>query len=89
MRRIIQFSGRIERAQSQSTLIILLISFIFLLKNFILYVLSILLNMAATSYDGTCKKCGSDLSVWIEVRVNVEGVPKPEVWCIDCVRGNK
>jgi hypothetical protein len=88
MRRIFQFSRRIERAQPQSTLIILLISY-FLLKNFILYTLSILLKMAATSYDGTCKKCGSDLSVWIEVRVNVEGVPKPEVWCIDCVRGNK
>ena len=28
------------------------------------------------------------LSVWIEVRRNVDGIPKPEVWCIDCVRGN-
>ncbi len=23
--------------------------------------------MAMTNYDGTCKNCGSDLSVWIEV----------------------
>jgi hypothetical protein len=51
--------------------------------------MSIIENMAATSYDGTCKKCGSNLSVWMEVRVNIDGVPKPEVWCIDCVRGNK
>jgi hypothetical protein len=42
--------------------------------------------MAATSYDGTCKNCGANLSVWIEVRKNIEGVPVPEVWCIDCVR---
>ena len=27
--------------------------------------------MAATSYDGTCKNCDSDLSVWIEVRKNL------------------
>jgi len=25
-------------------------------------------------------------SVWIEVRKNIEGVPVPEVWCIDCIR---
>jgi hypothetical protein len=43
--------------------------------------------MAATSYDGTCKKCGTNLSVWI--RINVNGIPKPVVWYIDCVRGNK
>ncbi len=45
--------------------------------------------MAATSYDGTCKNCGANLSVWIEVRKNIEGVPVPEVWCIDCIRGMK
>jgi hypothetical protein len=26
------------------------------------------MKMAATSYDGTCKNCGANLSVWIEVR---------------------
>jgi hypothetical protein len=46
------------------------------------------MKMAATIYDGTCKNCGSDLSVWIEVRRNVDGIPKPEVWCIDCIRGS-
>jgi hypothetical protein len=45
--------------------------------------------MAATSYDGTCKNCGSILSVWIEVRKNIDGIPVPEVWCIDCIRGEK
>jgi hypothetical protein len=44
--------------------------------------------MAATSYDGTCKNCGSDLSIWMEVRKNIDGIPVPEVWCIECVRGN-
>jgi transcription elongation factor Elf1 len=44
--------------------------------------------MAATSYDGTCKNCGSDLSIWMEVRKNIDGIPVPEVWCIDCIRGN-
>ena len=44
------------------------------------------MKMAATSYDGTCKNCGANLSVWIEVRKNIEEVPVPEVWCIDCVR---
>jgi hypothetical protein len=43
--------------------------------------------MAATSYDGTCKNCGANLSVWIEVRKNIDGIPVPEVWCIDCIRG--
>ena len=60
-----------------------------ILKNFILHYTNIIENMAATSYDGTCKKCGTNLSVWMEVRINVDGIPKPEVWCIDCVRGNK
>ena len=60
-------------------------------KNIIIlglsYILLILrMKMAATSYDGTCKNCGANLSVWIEVRKNIEGVPVPEVWCIDCVR---
>ena len=45
--------------------------------------------MAATSYDGTCKNCGSDLSIWMEVRKNIDGIPVPEVWCIDCIRGNR
>ena len=45
--------------------------------------------MAATSYDGTCKNCGSDLSVWMEVRKNIDELPVPEVWCIECVRGDK
>jgi hypothetical protein len=36
--------------------------------------------MAATIYDGTCKNCGANLSVWIEVRKNSDGVPVPEVW---------
>ena len=52
-------------------------------------IMNIIENMAATSYDGTCKKCGTNLNVWMEVRVNVDGIPKPEIWCIDCVRGNK
>jgi len=60
----------------------------FSLKNFILYY-QYLFKMAATSYDGTCKNCGSDLSVWMEVRKNIDGIPVPEVWCIECVRGNK
>ena len=45
--------------------------------------------MAATSYDGTCKNCGLNLSVWIEVRKNIDGIPIPEVWCINCIRGEK
>ena len=57
----------------------------FFIKEFYT-ILSILFKMAATSYDGTCKNCGANLSVWIEVRKNIEGVPVPEVWCIDCVR---
>ena len=45
--------------------------------------------MASSIYDGTCKNCGSNnLSVWLEVRRNIDGVPMPEVWCIDCIRGN-
>ena len=28
--------------------------------------------MAATSYDGTCKNCGSNLSVWMEVKKKIE-----------------
>ena len=59
----------------------------FFIKEFYT-ILSILFKMAATSYDGTCKNCGANLSVWIEVRKNIEGVPVPEVWCIDCIRGN-
>ena len=59
----------------------------FFIKEFYT-ILSILFKMAATSYDGTCKNCGANLSVWIEVRKNIEGVPVPEVWCIDCVRGS-
>ena len=27
--------------------------------------------MTATSYDGTCKNCGANLSVWIEVKKNM------------------
>ena len=30
------------------------------------------MKMVATSYDGTCKNCGANLSVWIEVRKNIE-----------------
>ena len=30
--------------------------------------------MLATSYDGTCKNFGANLSVWIEVRKNIEEV---------------
>jgi hypothetical protein len=45
--------------------------------------------MAATSYDGTCKNCDSNLAVWIEVRKNIDGIPIPEVWCINCIRGEK
>jgi hypothetical protein len=30
--------------------------------------------------------CGSSLSVGVEVRRNIDGIPKPEVWCLDCVR---
>jgi hypothetical protein len=45
--------------------------------------------MAATSYDGTCKNCGLNLSVWIEVRKNIDGIPIPEVWCINCIPGEK
>jgi hypothetical protein len=59
----------------------------FFIKEFYT-ILSILFNMAATSYDGTCKNCGSVLSVWIEIRKNIDGIPVPEVWCIECVRGN-
>jgi hypothetical protein len=43
--------------------------------------------MTTPDYDGTCRNCGSVLSVWVEVRRNIEGIPKPEIWCIDCVRG--
>jgi hypothetical protein len=32
------------------------------------------MKMVATSYDGTCKNCGANLSVWIEVRKNIEEV---------------
>jgi hypothetical protein len=35
--------------------------------------------MAATSYDGTYKNCGSNLSVWRKVRKNIDGIPLPEV----------
>ena len=42
--------------------------------------------MAATSYDGLCKNCGVNLSVWIKVIKNIDGIPIPEVWCIDCIR---
>ena len=59
----------------------------FFIKEFYT-ILSILFKMAATSYDGICKNCGSVLSVWIEIRKNIEGIPVPEVWCIECVRGN-
>ena len=45
--------------------------------------------MVTTDYDGTCKNCGATLSVWMEVRRNIEGIPKPEVWCIDCIRGSR
>ena len=45
------------------------------------------MKMVATSYDGTCKNCGANLSVWIEVRKNIESTI-PEVWCIDCVRSS-
>ena len=51
----------------------------FFIKEFYT-ILSILFKMAATSYDGTCKNCGANLSVWIEVRKNSDGVPVPEVW---------
>jgi hypothetical protein len=45
--------------------------------------------MASSAYDGTCKNCGlKNLSVWLEVRRNIDGIPIPEVWCIDCIRGN-
>ena len=43
--------------------------------------------MASSIYDGTCKNCGSNLSVWLEVRRNIDGVPVPEVWCLDCIQG--
>jgi hypothetical protein len=58
------------------------------LKLFYNLLLLILLKMATTSYDGTCNNCGSNLSVWVEVRRNIDGIPKPEIWCIDCVRGS-
>jgi hypothetical protein len=45
--------------------------------------------MAATSYDGTCKNSGANLSCLDEVRKIIGGVPIPEVWCIDCIRGGK
>jgi hypothetical protein len=45
--------------------------------------------MAATSYDGTCKNCGSNLSVWMEVRKNIDGIPVPEVWGINCKRDKR
>ena len=44
--------------------------------------------MASVDYDGTCKNCGAELTVWMEVRRNIDGVPKPEVWCIGCIRGS-
>jgi hypothetical protein len=48
----------------------------------------LLVRMASSIYDGTCKNCGSNnLSVWLEVRRNIDGVPMPEVWCLDCIRG--
>jgi hypothetical protein len=56
------------------------------IKEFYIILLISRMKMAATSYDGMCKNCGANLSVWIEVRKNIEGVPVPEVWCIDCVR---
>ena len=34
------------------------------------------------------KNWGANLSVWMEVRKNIDGIPVPEVWCIDCIRGN-
>jgi hypothetical protein len=45
------------------------------------------MKMAATGYDGTRRTCGTNLSVWIEGRKNIDGIPVPEVWCIDCIRG--
>ena len=45
------------------------------------------MKMAATGYDGTCRNCGANLPVWIEVRKNIDGIPVPEVWGIDCIRG--
>ena len=45
------------------------------------------MKMASTGYDGTCRNCGANLSVWIEVRKNIVGIPVPEVWCIDYIRG--
>lgn len=44
--------------------------------------------MATTSYDGTCNNGGSNLFVQIEVRRNIDGIPKPEVWCLDYVRNS-
>ena len=35
--------------------------------------------MAATSYDGIYKNCSSNLSVWIKVIKNIDGIPIPEV----------
>ena len=35
--------------------------------------------MAATSYDGFCKNCDGNLSVWIKVIKNIDGIPIPEV----------
>jgi hypothetical protein len=36
-------------------------------------------EMATLIYDGTCKKLWYDLSVWIKVRRNIDGIPKPEI----------
>jgi hypothetical protein len=56
---------------------------------FILVIHYYINEMASSIYDGTCKNCGLDnLSVWIEVRRNVDGIPMPEIWCIDYIRGN-
>ena len=37
-------------------------------KEFYIILLILRMKMVATSYDGTCKNCGANLSVWIEVR---------------------
>jgi hypothetical protein len=42
--------------------------------------------MAATSYDGIYKNYNLDLYVWTKIIKNIDGIPIPEVWCIDSIR---